>query len=223
MRPSAVLLVAAFATTASADELIPSPPLAPNVAALPRLSGSGSLVARVNGLLQALDDSDFATVTCSDERRAEDPFRSVEVLSDGPAFLSFLVSTGTYCEGAAHPFSAQWTVNIDLETGAATNLRQFLPPSFIDAGVSEDALAVLFLNAVADLPGDCAQTYARAMREGYLAFDLGLVEADSALLLWPRGLAYAETFCTDLAYVPVDRLREAGFSDRLVQALTVPN
>lgn len=205
------------ASAVTAQDLLPSPPLAPDVAALPRLAGEGAIIARVNAALAQRDQRDLDAVTCYGGQ-PDGPFRTVEVFADGPEFLSLVISTSSYCEGAAHPWWHQDILNFDLETGEQTDLRAYMPTAF--GSNPEDALAVLFLNTVADLPGDCVQSYARAFRDGYLRFDLGLAEAEGALMIWPGGLAYVETPCLDLAYVPLARLQEAGFHGTLIRALS---
>jgi hypothetical protein len=207
---------------ATAQDLIETPALGPDIAALPRLAGDGAIAAEVNAQLQALDEGDLDAVNCSGDSVSEGPSRTVEVLSDGPEFLSFLISKGTYCEGAAHPWWSQRIVNFDLETGQQTDLREFLPQGFAQADGRDDPMAVLFLNAVGDIPGECVGAYARAIREGYLQLDLGLAKSQGALMLWPGGLAYVETPCLDVAYVPLARLAEAGVDARLLKALSQP-
>lgn len=216
MRPLPLPLLALLAAGPALAELIPSPPLAPDVAALPRVAGDGAVPQAVNVALERRDAKDLDAVNCFGGTRSDGPFRSVEILSDGPDFLSFFITIGASCEGAAHPWSTTTTLNIDLETGRQTDLREFLPFPGDDPDAS---LAVLFLNAVDDLPGECLDAYAQAFREGWLGFDLGLAEARGALVVWPKGLAYPQTPCLDVAYVPVARLREAGFDGRLTDAL----
>jgi hypothetical protein len=207
----AVLLV----TGPAWAEVLPQPPLAPDIAALPRLAGDGDIAARVNDQLALLDQRDLEALLCYGGL-AEDPFRTVEVLSDGPEFLSLMIATSGYCQGAAHGWWGQRIVTFDLATGAETDLHDTLP---FPPSLTDDSLAVLFLNTVGDLPGECVVAYAAALRDGFLGFDLGLSEAEGALVLWPRGLAYVETPCLDLAFVPLERLREAGFDPRLIRTL----
>jgi hypothetical protein len=210
----ALLLLLALPGPALA-ELVPQPPLAPDIAALPRLAVDVDIAAQVNGQLALLDQRDLDAVLCYGGP-PDDPFRTVEVLADGPDFLSLLIATSSFCQGAAHPWWNQRIVTFDLATGVETDLRDMLPFSPNDP---DSALAVLFLNTVGDLPGECVVAYAAALRDGFLGFDLGLSEAQAALVLWPQGLAYVETPCLDLALVPLDRLREAGFDPRLIRAL----
>jgi hypothetical protein len=213
----------AAAVPALAQEVVPSPPLEADVMALPRLAGESPAVRRINDELQRLDDFDLEALACYYGSRSVDPIRSVEVLADGPEFLSLLIANSTYCEGAAHPWWEQKIVTLDLESGETTQLLEYLPHRWGIADNPEDLLSIFFINSVDDLPMECVRSYARAIRDGALYFDLGLVEAQGALMLWPSGLAYAETPCLEAAYVPIDRLREAGFGERLIEALTPPN
>lgn len=202
-----------------AQELIPSPTLAPGVAALPRMAGRDAVSLAINAELEKLDARDLAAINCADGRRSESAGRSVEVLSDGPEFLSLSISAGSYCEGAAHPWWKQSVINFDLRTGKQSDLREYLPAAWVVNARPDEVLSSLFLNVVGELPGECLQTYTRAIAEGYLSFDLGLVENESSLILWPVGLARVEAPCLDVALVSADRLREAGFAPRLIAAL----
>lgn len=216
----ALAALLALADTALAQDLLTTPPLATHVAALPRLAGNSSVAHKVNAELDKLDARDLAAVDCNADRQTGQPFRSVDVLSDGPDFLSLRISTGAWCERAAHPWALTEIVTFDLRAGKETDLRNLLPGKPKPVEDQNDLLFVLFLNSVDDLPGDCAATYATNMRAGYLTFDLGLDEANRALVLWPHGLAYVDQPCLDLAHVPVDRLTEAGFDRRLTDALS---
>jgi hypothetical protein len=212
----------ALSLPAFAQDLLPWPDLAPEIAALPRLAGDSDLARTVNAALDALDARDLEAVNCHYSNRSDGPFRAVEVLSDGPEFISFFITKGTYCDGAAHPWTAQEIVNFDLESGLQTDLRDLLPDTFQSADDQSEMLSVLFLTHVADLPGECVWAYAHAyaMRNSYLSFDLGLAESRGALMLWPQGLAFVHTPCLDAAFVSAERLGEAGFDSRLIKALT---
>ncbi|MGL4320187.1 MAG: hypothetical protein ACRCS3_04925 [Paracoccaceae bacterium] len=207
---------------ACAQDLIDSALLGPDIAALPRLAGGGAIADVVNAQLQTIDESDLNALSCVGDSGSERPSRRVEVLSAGPEFLSFLISKGAYCAGAAHPSWSQRTVNFDLQTGEQTNLRAFMPRNFTPSDQQDDPLAVMFLNTIGDLPGDCVQAYARAIRDGHLGFELGLAKSQGALMLWPDGLAHVHTPCLDMAYVPLARLQEAGFDARILKALSQP-
>jgi hypothetical protein len=220
---AAVLAGLFAASMASAQDLIETPPLAPDVAGLPRLAGDGAIAAEVNAQLQELDERDLDAINCSGESPARNPSRTVEVLSNGPDFLSIFISKGTYCEGTAHPWRVQTIVNFDLRTGNRTDLREFMPQSFVQADQDGDPMAIMYLNEVEDFTSNCVLAFARELQVGGLDLHLGLVESENALMLLLRGLSsYVDTPCLNAAYVPLARLEEAGFDERLLRALSQP-
>ncbi|OZA07557.1 MAG: hypothetical protein B7Y02_13750 [Rhodobacterales bacterium 17-64-5] len=201
---------------AHAQTVTSIPPLGADIAASPRLVGEGAVIAKVNAALARRDQRDLDAITCFGGK-PDGPFRTVEVIADGPEFLSLIIRNSSYCAGAAHPWWSQEILTFDLETGSETDLLPYLPAAF--GTDPQEELAVLFLNTVADLPGDCVQVYTWALRDGHLRFDLGVVKAESALMLWPSGLAYVDRPCLDTAYVSMARLQEAGFHAKLIRAL----
>lgn len=209
----------ASASSLVAETLLPMPPLADEVAALPRMGGDGEIATRINAALQELDDNHLAIVTC-DDGNAEDAFRSVDTLSDGPTFLSFVITVGGYCDGAAHPWAMQEVANFDLGSGAKTSLREFLPPAWSGPGKSEGPLLSLYLDAMEQpFAEDCVDSIIYAHEQHQLGFDLGLDQKAQKLMLLPEGLPYVVSGCEEAAWVSVDQLRAAGFHPRLVQAL----
>jgi hypothetical protein len=217
---AAALLCAMAAAPALGQELLPSPPLQPDVTALPRLAGNSPAIQKINAELKRLDEFDLEALTCYHTDQPENSARSVEVLSDGPEFLSLMISNSTYCAGTDRSWSEQKIVTFDLEAGETTKLHEYFPPSWGTAEHSEDLLSIYFINLVDDLPMDCVPAYARAVRTGYIFFDLGIAKAERALVLWPSGLAPVETPCLEAIHVPVDQLVDAGFHGKLIDALT---
>jgi hypothetical protein len=217
---AAAVLCAMAAAPALGQELLPSPPLQPDIMALPRLAGNSPAIQQINTELQRLDDVDLKVLNCYYGSRSDDPLRSVEVLSDGPEFLSLLIATSTFCEGAAHPWSEQKIVTFDLETGKTTELHEYFPPAWGTVEHPEDLLSIYFLNLLDDLPMDCVPAYARAVRNAWLYFDLGVSKADRALILWPSGVAPVESHCLQAIHVPVEQLLDAGFHGKLIDALS---
>jgi hypothetical protein len=212
-------LMLATVVPATAQDIESSPDLAPDIAALPRLVGESAAVQRINDQLALLDQRDFETVSCGDPGRAQDPVRTIEILADGPDFLSVMITSGGYCEGAAHPWWTQSIANFDLKTGEATDLRQYFPQAWQG---SDETLFLLFINTVGELSGECLQAYTALSRDEFYSFDLGLAETEAALVILPVGLPYIDSPCVMTAYVPATRLAEAGFGSRLVQALSPP-
>jgi hypothetical protein len=214
------LAIAALAAPLAAQELVPSPPLAPNVAALPRLGGDTAIAGKINATLQMLDDQDLQSVTCDGED-AEYAFRSVKVLSDGPEFLSVLLSSGGACEGANYPFSTTDLLNFDLETGSQTDLLPLLPEGWADRinadDPDDDPLLALYL----DMASEEIRDQCRDTLEGPISFEFGLDEQGGQLVILPEGLLHIELGCENAVYVPADRLKAAGFHPRLLTALGV--
>lgn len=223
LRPRAICLLAALAAGSPlrAEGLVSAPPLAPDVEALPRLSGDTEIVQRVNDALQNRDDVDNGIATCDGEN-PEGAFRSVDILAEGAEFLTFIIEVGGYCEGAAHPWSERHIVNFDMRTGNETDLMEYLPRTVAEEADPADALLKLYVDGAGDdLPEDCldALTFAKDQRQ--LWFDLGLDLKSQALLLLPQGLPYVASGCESEVGLSIDRLQEAGFDGKLIRALTL--
>jgi hypothetical protein len=222
MKPVALLAFgfAALAAPLAAQELAARPPLAPNVEALPRLDGDTAIARQINTTLQMLDDQDLQSVTCD----GEDPeyaFRAVKILSDGPEFLSILLSSGGACEGANYPFSMTQMLNFDLETGSRTDLLQLLPEGWAERlnadEPDDDPLLSLYLElASEEIRDQCRDT----LIAGSSDFEFGLDGQGGRLVILPDGLLNNELGCENEVLVPRDRLKAVGFRPRLLEALS---
>lgn len=199
-------------------ELVPRQPLAPGVEGLPRLAGSGEFVERINAALQELDAEDLEAATCYGDY-VNPPDRSVDILANGTDFLAFQIFVSPTCEGVMHLWMTREVVNFDLATGERTDLLDLLPDRWRDNRDRDDYLRVLYLNSIVPLIGECVESFAWAIRDDLLSFELSLDEAESTLLILPHGLSEAEKPCLEDAHVPVWRLREMGFDERLIRAL----
>lgn len=204
-----------------AQDLVPSPPLAANVEALPRLDGDTAIARQINATLQMLDDQDLQSVTCDGED-SEYASRSVKVLSGGPEFLSMLLSSGGACDGANYPFSDTEILNFDLETGSQADLLQFLPDGWAERinanDPDDDPLLSLYLEmASEEIRDQCLDTL-----EGPISFEFGLDGQEDRLVILPDGLLNNELGCENEVFVPVDRLKVEGFHPRLIKALSAP-
>jgi hypothetical protein len=216
----ALACLLALGTPFQADPLTQLPDLAPDVAALPRLADDTATAGIINDALAEIDRRHLAQLTC-DGRASDQPYRAVETLSDGPAYLTFLISLGAYCDGAAHPFSIRQLVTFDLASGLRTTLADLLPPDWSEPRNAAVQLQALYRqNLVLPLDESCLAILTSLLNEGYLTVDLGLDLRSRQLLLMPVGLPYAALSCESEAWVPPDQLRAAGFDPRLVQALT---
>ena len=215
----AALCVAVWATPGGAETLTQPPPLAPDVAALPRLTGDSAVAARINASLHDLDQTQHYAITCEDEN-PDGAYRSVQVLSDGPAFLSLLVITGGACPGAAHPWGQADTVNFDLSTGRQTDLMPFLPTAWTDPGPPEAKIFDLYLDNLdaATLEDGCLDDLISAAEGDRLWYLLAIDTGQQRLMILPDGLAHVASGCEQPAWIPVDLLRASGFAPRLVGA-----
>lgn len=205
---------------ASADPLIQSPPLAPDVAALPRLADDTGTKGFINDALEYLDRRHLALVTCNGGT-TNAPYRAVETLSPGPRFLSFLITLGGFCDGAAHPFNQRLLVTFDLASGLRSNLVDLLPPDWSEPREAARQLFALYAkNLAPPLDDDCRAALSTTLDAGDLTFDLGPDLRAPALMLLPLGLPDPALDCAVEALVPPDQLRAAQFSPRLLEALT---
>lgn len=218
--PAALVSVAlVLCGPVAAQELIPSPPLAAGIEALPRLDGRTATARRANSALQALDDLHLGFLIC-DDGSMENSSRRIEVLADGPDFLSFLIQIGGLCRGAAHPWFELQIVNFDLTSGRQTELADHLPESWIEAGDPVYPLYDLYLAALGqDVTEECRETLADALTERRLRFDLGLDTRTQALAVLPVGLPQVAKGCGNVAGLDPDTLRRAGFGPRLIKAV----
>lgn len=203
--------------SAGADTLTLPPDPAPWVAALPVVTGDTSAAARINAALAEIDRSQQFAMTC-EGLDPEGAFRTVDILSDGPAFLSLFVTIAGACEGASYPWSEHLALTFDLATGAPADLAAFLPPGWRDRGPE---LFTLYL-AHADLAAfedDCLDVLTLSAEYGRLSYLFGVDSAAQRLVIRPTGLLPIEAGCEQPARVPADALRAAGFGPALVAAV----
>jgi hypothetical protein len=113
------------------------PDLAEDVAALPRIVGEGAAIERVNADLQRIDGAVMQNA-CEGGGGIE---RGVTQPMTGPAYVSFWIAEGYYCEGAAHPSNDQTAVTYDLATGARVNWIEAAPGLQLTAGDLTDMAA----------------------------------------------------------------------------------
>ncbi|TAG09541.1 MAG: hypothetical protein EAZ40_18060, partial [Rhodobacterales bacterium] len=187
--------LAAFAAPLAAQDLVASPPLAPNVEALPRLAGDTAIAKQINATLQLMDEQDLQSVTCEGQD-PENASRSVKVLSNGPDFLSILLSSGGACEGASYPFSMNELLNFDLETGSQTDLLQFLPDGWADMINTDDPDADLLLGLYLEIAGEEGRDQCEdILMNTSIGFELGLSEQEGQLVILPDGLLHIELGC----------------------------
>ena len=206
-------------TTVAAEDILSDQKLSLPLDAFPTLKLAKNIEERVGEALEDLNKKYLGYASC-DGGTPEDFGTSVEVLSDGPEFLSFVIYAGGYCKGAAHPWHGAETVNFNLETGFRTKFMEYLPAEWIDRDKSQQFLHVLFIRFAEEFSADCANAYTYALPYDYMVVQLGLDETRHELLLQAHGLNYVDTRCNHIARVPVEWLKEAGFDRKLTEALS---
>jgi hypothetical protein len=109
-------------------ELKPSRPVAPHIAAFPRLVGgiSPPAAARINRALATAE----AGLGCEQDKG--DWNRSIVVTMRGPRYLGLLAQDDWYC-GGPYPDTNTTAMVFDLDTGAPIDWGRLFPAGVIDA------------------------------------------------------------------------------------------
>jgi hypothetical protein len=205
--------------------LIPQPPLAEEVAAMPRLSGAGGAVGRINARLAEVDRSVAAAMSDCEDGPHRFWERWVDVTLATPDFLGLVTHSGFYCSGAAHPESFSDAVTFDLAEGSEIDWREVFPSdlrnpndfpfaSMVLRGSLRLTETYLALNAVLD--AECSEVVAGRPHD-FVVYPDG---QSNSLVLIPEDLAYAEKACADPVAIPVPILRKLGISHPILDALS---
>ena len=238
----AALLATLIALPLQADALHPTlifpTPLAPDLAALPRLAGKDPLSTKIDAALQTEDDSLLSFRPNCLQDPGSDFSATSEVTLDGPEFLSVLLSREWYCN-TAHGWSDQIPLLFDLKTGDAVDPASLLPvglrPALYDQNWAsfsvEKSLADvkpltdLYLRQLASAPPnelaalnrlDCADILTRELHRFLMWPDASA----HALILMPIDLAYVFIPCQNPVALPVALLLKLHASPRLIIALS---
>jgi hypothetical protein len=117
---------AALAADRPVHMLVP-PPVLKDVAAMPQIANPvDEAERRINAAVKRLDVNVLhAAKACE----GNDWSRSVAVTMRGPGFLSYTVTDGFYCQGAAHPDANTFSIVYDLTTGRPVDWTHLLPAS----------------------------------------------------------------------------------------------
>jgi hypothetical protein len=215
------------------------PPVAPGVAAFPRIARPADAAARrINAALVVLD---ARVRRAAAECRAEGgPGRSswerrVEPTMRGPDFLSYRVTDDSYC-GGAHPNNAHLAIVYDLGTGKPVDWATLLPARLVGAqalvtggdGVRVVTLTSPRLTALyragyrtdhePAVDEQCRATIAGDAENGRIAL-LAWLDARRGALALQYDLPHVAQACSAPVYVPAEMLRREGASARLVAAL----
>jgi hypothetical protein len=230
MRLALILALLASPATAQTVSLTHPAPLAPGIAAFPKVIGHSRTARNINA---ALADND-ADVKGSDCRAAPNFYteRSIEVTLAGPHYLAFLITDGWYCPSSAHPGSATSPLIFSLTNGDYINPQIWLPRALRpDAHLNRTEgqttqttpLTDLYLNLAKPDPAaqddpNCTEIL-QTVPHGFILWPDA---SKHALILQPSGLPYIFTACLNPVALPVAQLLKQHASPRLIAALTGP-
>lgn len=125
-------LICASGTAVAADRavhLVVPPPVLKDVDAMPQIAApADDAERRINAALKRLDLNVLKAVKGC---KGGDWSRTVDAPMTGPGFLSLTVTDSFYCNEAAHPNAATFSIVYDLATGKPVDWAHLLPPSLI--------------------------------------------------------------------------------------------
>ncbi|MGH7068259.1 MAG: hypothetical protein ACREEU_10805 [Acetobacteraceae bacterium] len=129
-RVLAVLAATILMAAAPADRPIrlkTLPPIAPGIAAFPRVVAApgNAAAARINRALAQAD----RRPSCGDQKGTWN--REIIAMMRGPRFLSLFASDDWYC-GGPYPGTDQVALVFDLATGAPIAWKKILPPALVE-------------------------------------------------------------------------------------------
>lgn len=233
----AATLAGACVETANAVQLTPSPAVAPDVAAFPRLVAAphDRAAARIN---QALVRADARVRGAAQSCLAAGPSaatdnkpwwtRKVSVAMRGPAYLALVAADDWFC-GGAYPNTGQVALVYDLRTGAPVNWARLLPASMVRATGTDTADDGTIVGTLAS-PALAEMYVKELIREDP---DLAVCKdalTDPSFVLWPDakhdglgiapfGLPHVIAACGTEIVIPTSTLRTLGVSPRLLEAI----
>jgi hypothetical protein len=213
-------------------DLIAQKPLAPNLAAFPRLAAADGPWQRINQSLAKADARvrDAGEGCHADAVAANVPDggwqRSVAVVMRGPGYLSLVATDSWYC-GGAYPDTNRFALNYDLKTGSPLNWARLLPKALVQTAsldaagdgtqlglVASPALTALYLE-LAKPDSDCTEL----LQQQELHFMLWPDAAADGVGMEPSGLAHAIEACGPEVTIPEARLRILKADPALVDAI----
>lgn len=206
------------------------PDLAQSVGALPRLVGEGAAIAAINADLDRRDTTAKAA-GCEGGGGYE---RGVSQPMTGPDFISFWISEGYACQGAAHPSFDQTALTYDLATGetvdwvtAAPGLQLTrgdttdLPDGYVPDLSSTALTAWYSARALASTDREhvqeCAEVWAPEALEG-TGFKVWLDAQNGGLSVSPQ-FVHVVQGCADTVTLNPDEMRRFGVSPAIIDAV----
>jgi hypothetical protein len=209
-------------------ELKPSPPVAPHIAAFPRVVGGASTAAspRINRALKSTEQG----LGCEDKG---DWNRAVVVTMRGPRYLSLLAQDDWYC-GGAYPDTSTTAMVFDLHTGAPIDWQSLFRAGVIATAttgpgggdsepirVSSAPLWVLYAKAVAadgvSRDAECRKVLADQSGTGLMLWPDA---AADGLGIQPSDFPHVIKACGPPETLGISALRKLGASTVLLDAIT---
>lgn len=232
----AATLAGACGATADAVQLAPSPAVAPDIEAFPRLVAAphDRAAERIN---RALAHADARVRGAAQSCLAGGPSpagnkpwwnRKVSVTMRGPAYLALVAADDSFC-GGAYPNTGQVALVYDLRTGAPVNWARLLPASMVQATGTDTAGDGTVIGTVSS--HSLAALYIKEMiREDPDRADCKDALADPSFMLWPDakhdglgiapfGLPHVVAACGTEIVIPTSVLRTLGVSPLLLDAI----
>jgi hypothetical protein len=229
----AVLLALAAPTTAAvAAELTPSPAIAKDIAAFPRVAPDDPSARRIN---QALDRADArlrgAVKDCianTDNPKDAEWTRNVTVTMRGPRYLGLIAYDALNC-GGPYPDSDVLALTYDFSTGFPVNWVRLLPAGMVqDIGkenasdgsvigtLTSSALVVLYVKGL-DQPidHDCKDV----VSDPALTLVLWPDAKADGLAVMPSSLPHVVYACGPSVTIPTAVLRKLGVDAGLLDTI----
>lgn len=205
-------------------QLKPSPPIAKNVAAFPRIAApASSAEQRIN---TALDRRDAQVRSSAKDCHGDGWARVISVPMRGPRYLAFVANDSWNCD-TPHDDASTLVLVYDLNTGSPVNWAALLPASMIQTstldtvgdgtriGVIGSRVLQQFYIQAQSANGsdpDCKDVLA----DPELKFNLWPDAKADGITIEPEGLPHAVAACGDDVVVPVSELHKMGVQPALL-------
>lgn len=221
--------------------LVEKPRLSADIEAMPRLSGDGPAIVRINAELDRLDATAVADAgecgRMADSQEGDGWTRTITRPMTGPAYLTLREHLEIFC-GGAYPSTSQTPITWDLSTGERVNWVALLPGLGLVQDQAEEGMPTDYVYSVRSPRLETlyerkmlAETTDAERREACqdvwkpLADDeLGQgfrvwADAEHSGVAIDADYAHVVQACGGTVYLTADEMREAGAPAALIDAL----
>lgn len=221
--------------------LVEKPRLSADIEAMPRLSGDGPAIVRINAELDRLDATAVADAgecgRMADSQEGDGWTRTITRPMTGPAYLTLREHLEIFC-GGAYPSTSQTPITWDLSTGERVNWVALLPGLGLVQDQAEEGMPTDYVYSVRSPRLETlyerkmlAETTDAERREACqdvwkpLADDeLGQgfrvwADAEHGGVAIDADYAHVVQACGGTVYLTADEMREAGAPAALIDAL----